>query len=105
MLDPIFYRTLFYDFRPVISPRELVNPFDKSQGQQAHFYVTRKLMFIEFFYLVVELDGLQYSTKSARFANLLASGIEIRKTACCTSTSDHTMSEKSTSIIHIGKSR
>jgi hypothetical protein len=24
ILDPIFYRTLFYDFRPVISPGHIV---------------------------------------------------------------------------------
>jgi hypothetical protein len=28
ILDPIFYRTLFYDFRPVISPGIVVRTVD-----------------------------------------------------------------------------
>jgi hypothetical protein len=31
LLDPIFYRTLFYDFRPVISPGRIHVIFETSQ--------------------------------------------------------------------------
>jgi hypothetical protein len=42
ILDPIFYRTLFYDVRPVISPSNYLSGFGCGLAQsQSHFKILK----------------------------------------------------------------